>query len=74
MLFDKLNQSGIHRGVFAVLLATMWLMPIVLGWIAYEASHHHMKILLGFCAVGCLLELYAITFLLGGLKFIRTRA
>jgi hypothetical protein len=33
-----------------------------------------MKLLFGFCAVGCLLELYAITFLLGGLKFIRTRA
>jgi hypothetical protein len=45
MLFDKLSQSGIHRGVFAVLLAIMWLMPIVLGWMAYEAAHHHMKLL-----------------------------
>jgi hypothetical protein len=32
-----------------------------------------MKLVFGFCAVGCLLELYAITFLLGGLKFIRSR-
>jgi hypothetical protein len=74
MLFDKLSQSGIHRGVFAVLLGIMWLMPIVLGWIAYEAAHNHMKLLFAFCAVGCLLELYAITFLLGGLKLIRTRS
>jgi hypothetical protein len=51
----------------------MWLMPVVLGWVAYEASHNHMKLVFGFCAVGCLLELYAITFLLGGLKFIRSR-
>jgi len=74
MLFDKLTQSGIHRGVFAVLLGIMWLMHLVLGWIAYEAAHNHMKLIFGFCAVGCLLELYLITFLFGGLKFIRTRA
>ncbi len=73
MLYEKLTQSGIHRGVFAVLLGIMWLMPIVVGWMAYEAAHTHMKFLFGFCALGCLLELYAITFLFGGLKFIRTR-
>ena len=34
MLYEKLTKSGIHRGVFAVLLGIMWLMPIVVGWMA----------------------------------------
>ena len=45
MLYEKLTQSGIHRGVFALLLGIMWLMPIVVGWMAYEAAHTHMKFL-----------------------------
>lgn len=74
MLYEKLLQSGINRAIFAVVLGIMWLSPIVFGWIAYEAAHIHAKLVFGFCAVGCLLELYLVTFLFGGLKFIRTRA
>lgn len=74
MLYEKLIQSGINRGFFAVLLGIMWLSPIVFGWIAYEAHGHHMKFGFAICAFLCLLEVYAITFIFGGLKFIRNRA
>lgn len=74
MLYDKLLKSGINRVFFATILAIMWLAPVVFGWIAFETSHHHGKMVFAFCAVGCLVEVYAITFLLGGMKYIRTRA
>lgn len=71
MLFRNAAKSPINRVLFAVLLAIMWVAPVVFGWISYETHGHHLKMAFGFCAAGCLLEVYAITFLFGGLKFIR---
>ena len=74
MLFQNVAKSNVHRCFLAVLLGIMWIAPLILGWIAYESNSHHMKMAFGVCAVGCLLEVYAITFLFGGLNFIRSRA
>lgn len=73
MFYEKIVKSGINRKFFALLLAIMWLSPFVFGWVAYETHGHHMKFAFAVCSVACLLDAYALTFIFGGLNYIRSR-